>query len=76
MTETYFARIIDVLPSRVMLSIPSDPGEDPIIKTLDSTAMQGVIDLRPGNVMKITIETTPGKVVMEYAPANKSDYRE
>lgn len=76
MKETYFAKIIEVLPSRVVLSIPSGRGKSPTIKTLSSIAMSGVIDVRKGNVVKITVEITPGKVVTDYSPANKSDYQE
>ncbi len=76
MTETYFAKIVDVLPSRVTVSIPSDRGQAPIFRTLDSAPMMGVIDLRSGNVMKINIETNPGIVTMKYSPANKNDYKE
>ena len=72
----FFARITDVLPSRVVVTIPSDRGESPIVRTFDKTPLNGVIDLRPGNVFKITIETNPGEVIMKYAPANKNDYRE
>jgi len=76
MTEVYFARILDVLPSRVVVSIPSDRGEPAIVRTFDSTPLNGVIELRNGNVFKITIETNPGTVKTTFEPANKNDYRE
>jgi len=76
MIETYFAKIVDVLPSRVVTSIPSDRSEKPLLRTFDSSPMAGVIELRPGNVIKIVIETNPGEVIIRYSPANRSDYRE
>ena len=76
MTETYFARIVEVLPSRVLVSIPSDLGEQPILRTFSSKPLEGIIDLRTGNVLKIIIENNPGEVIMRYQPANKSDYNE
>ena len=76
MKETFFARITDVLPSRVVVLIPSDRGESPIVRSFDYSPLVNVIDLRPGVVFKITIETNPGEVNMKYEPADKSDYHE
>jgi hypothetical protein len=76
MIETYYAKIVDVLPSRVSVSIPSDRGEAPIFRMLDSAPLMGVVELNTNNVMKITIETNPGIVTMKYEPAQRSDYRE
>ena len=76
MIETYFAKITDVLPSRVVVLIPSDAGKEPIVRTFDSGPMAGIIDLRIGVVFKITIETNPGEVIIRYAPANPNDYDE
>ena len=76
MKETFFAKITDVLPSRVNTVIGIGTGEDPVVRPFDSTAMVGVIDLTIGNVFKIEIETNPGEVIMRYSPAQKSDYIE
>lgn len=76
MIQTYFARITDILPSRVVTIIPSDSGKAPLTRTFDSTPMVGIIDLRVGTVFQITIETNPGEVIIRYAPANKNDYCE
>ena len=76
MTNIYFGRITDVLPSRVMMLIPSDKGSAPILRGFDKEPMVDVIDLRVGNVVKITIETIPGQVTIQYEPANRRDYNE
>lgn len=76
MNETYFARIVEVLPNRVLVSIPSDTEERPILRTLDSTPLNGVIELKSGTVFKISIEVNPGESIMRFSPANQSDYNE
>ena len=76
MTNIYFGRITDVLPSRVMMLIPSDKGIHPILRGFDKEPMVDIIDLRAGNVVKITIETIPGQVTIKYEPANRRDYDE
>lgn len=76
MTETYFARITEVLPSRIVATIAMNDNSAPLVRTLDSMPMVGVIELKAGNTFKITIETNPGEVITKYSPAEKSEYVE
>jgi len=76
MSEIYYGKIIDVLPSSVTMRVSSNDGTEPIFRKFDSTPLLNVVEIKTGTVVKITVDQVPGNVNVKYEPAAKEMFVE
>lgn len=73
--ETFIGKIIDVLPSRVVMRVMTTESE-PILKTFGSGPMVGVVDIKVGSVIKIHVNLDAVEPVLTYEQGAANDYHE
>jgi hypothetical protein len=73
--ETFIGKIMDVLPSRVVMRVMTTESE-PILKTFGTAPMIGIIDIRPGSIVKINVDIEGEEPVLTFEQGQPNDYYE